>query len=170
MVKKTGSLNDPEAPYRNKSLKDMKGEKWKEIPYTEGYYLISNHGRIKALSRYIQRSNTNVGFWSKEKILGQSLGKNKNDYKNDYTFGATVTYQFNRQRFTSMVRRLVYAAFIQPTTKKSMEGRYVYPKDGDGLNSHASNLDLATRSELRKMELVKERKTRITKISTIYGK
>jgi hypothetical protein len=32
----------------------MKGEKWKEIPYTEGYYLLSNYGRLKALSRGIE--------------------------------------------------------------------------------------------------------------------
>jgi hypothetical protein len=29
-------------PYQNKSLADIKGEIWKEIPGLDGYYLISN--------------------------------------------------------------------------------------------------------------------------------
>ncbi len=149
-------LSRPNAPYRNKSLKDLKGEKWEEIPGTEGYYLISNYGRVKGVARYIENIN-GVGTWRKAKILSQCIGSNKNHYKNDYRFGTTVTYQVNNQRFVSMVRRLVYQAFIAPTTKESMENQYVYPKDGNGLNSHVSNLGLVTKSEMRKMTLAEDR-------------
>lgn len=144
-------------PCFDKSLKNHKGEQWREIPFTEGYYLISNLGRIKALARYIEPKNASYGFWTKDKILSQRFSRQKNRYKGDYTFGMSVSYQFNGQKFRAMARRLVYEVFVQPLTRKKMEGKYVYPKDGDGLNSHASNLGLATKSDLRKAELLKGR-------------
>jgi hypothetical protein len=105
-------------PCFNKSLKNIKGEKWLEIPFTEGYYLVSNFGRVKALARYIEPANASYGYWTKDKILSQSFSRQKNRYKGDYTFGLTVTYQFNSQRFSVMARRLVYEAFLQPLTRK----------------------------------------------------
>ncbi len=156
-MKKTNHLKDPKAPWRNKSLKNLKGEEWKEIPFTEGYYLISNFGRVKALARFIEQYSNGKGRWMKERILNQHLIKSKNNYKNDYKFGLMVNYKFNRQEFRPMVRRLVYEAFVLPLIKEKMEGRYVYPKNGDGLNSYADNLGLATKSELRKMQLTDDR-------------
>ena len=46
------------------SLKDLKNEEWKWIPNCEGYFLISNYGRIKRLktnylSRGINKSHLN---------------------------------------------------------------------------------------------------------------
>ena len=157
MKKKSFTQKEPRPPYRNKTLKNLKGEQWKEIPFTEGYYLISNFGRVKALPRYIERTNASYGFWTKERILTQHLTKSKNNYKNDYKFGLMVSYQLNQQKFRCMVRRLVYKAFILPFSKEKIEGRYVYPKNGDGLDSYAGNLGLATKSELRKMQLVYDR-------------
>jgi len=69
----------------------------------------------------------------------------------------SVSWQFNGQKFRAMARRLVYEVFVQPLTREKMGRKYVYPKDGDGLNAHASNLGLATKSELRKRELLKDR-------------
>ncbi len=150
-------LKTEKAPCFNKSLKNLKGEKWREISGTEGYFLISNYGRVKAVSRYIERSNAQVGFWTKEKILSQYCSKNRNRYKKDYTFGMVVTYQFNKKKFRPMVRRLVYKEFIQPVTKERISGKIVYNINGDGLNNYISNLAIATKSELRKIELENDR-------------
>ena len=43
-------------------------EKWKEITGYEGYYSVSNYGRIKSLSR-------NVGYNLKESILTLNISK-----------------------------------------------------------------------------------------------
>ncbi len=150
-------LNTEKIPGYNKSLKNIKGEQWREVSGTEGYFLISNFGRIKAASRYIKRKNTQVGFWTKEKILSQYCTKNRNHYKNDYTFGMVATYQLNKKKFRSMVRRLVYEEFIQPYAKEKLNKKIVYNKDGNGLNNHVSNLALTTKSELRIIELKKNR-------------
>jgi len=144
-------------PYHNKSLKDLPGERWKEIPYTEGYFMVSDLGRVKSLDRYIEQGIPVVGRWLKGKILSQTISKSPNHYKNDYSLGLTVAYTFDKKPNRAMVRRLVYEAFVQPITKASMDGKYVYPIDGDGLNSNASNLALANKSELRKLHLAKDR-------------
>jgi hypothetical protein len=144
-------------PCLNRSLKDLRGEEWREVPFTEGYIQVSNFGRVKSLARCIDRGNSSVLQWTKDKILSQRCSRQKNFHKGDYTFGMTVTYQFNRVRVVAMVRRLVYEAFLQPLTRKKMEGKYVFHKDGDGLNMHMDNLGLETWSELRKMQLSNER-------------
>jgi hypothetical protein len=143
--------------FKNRDLNNLPDEKWREIPFTEGYYLISNYGRVKSLSRYLEKVFPFTSYWTKEKISRQSCSKSKNHYRNDYTFGMVVSYQFNKQKFRSMVRRLVYEAFIQPISKMSMKGKRVYNKDGNGLNSHVSNLDIATPSKLRKIQLENDR-------------
>lgn len=155
-MKITASIKN-KYPCFNKSLKNLKGEEWREIPHTEGYYVISNYGRVKALARYIENQTQAGGRWIKEKILSQQCSKNKNRYKNDYTFGTVVRYTFNKQKFNAMTRRLVYEAFIQPQTKENMKGKFVYSKDGDRFNSNSFNLALATKSDLRKMDLEKDR-------------
>ena len=39
-------------PFCEDNIEDLEGEQWKEIAGTEGYYLISNKGRIKSLQNY----------------------------------------------------------------------------------------------------------------------
>jgi hypothetical protein len=143
--------------YKNKSLRNLKGEKWKEIPFTEGYYAVSNYGRVKALPRVVFSDTAPKGRKLKERILSQAVGKQHNSYTGDKTFGLVVTFQFEGIKQRQMVRRLVYEAFVAPKSKESLEGKLVYPLDGNGLNCHAHNLGLATRSELRSKELRDQR-------------
>lgn len=143
--------------YKNKSLKNIKGEEWREILYAEGYYLVSNFGRIKALERMVYSDAAPNGRRLKEKIMSQSISKNSNRHTSDQTFELSVTYQFEKVRIVAMVRRLVYEAFIQPKTKQKMDDKYVYPQDGNGLNCRADNLGLASRTELRIRELQNKR-------------
>jgi len=147
---------DPEKyPCFNTSLKNLKGEKWREIPHTEGYYQVSNYGRVKALARTIECN----GYFRhlKERILSQSITSNRNNYRRDYKFGTMVRFRFENHKQVAMVRRLVYAAFVAPLNGEKPESMLVWTRDGDGLNSHADNLVITTRSSLRKMDLGKDR-------------
>lgn len=45
----------PQYPYQNTSLKNIKGERWKDIPGFEGEYQLSNYGRLKSLDRWVDR-------------------------------------------------------------------------------------------------------------------
>ena len=58
-------------PHKNLSLEDMDGEIWKDIEGFEGYYQISNFGRVKSLSRIVIDSKRNI----KEKILKVRITK-----------------------------------------------------------------------------------------------
>lgn len=143
--------------HKNKSLDNLEGELWKEIPFTDGYYMVSNYGRVKALERLIVTENNPSGRWLKPKILSQSLNKMKNVYKGDITQLLSVTYTYEGISSKVMVGRLVYKAFIQPLTKVNMEDKYVYPLDGNRFNCRQANLGLATKSTLRSMDLQKDR-------------
>jgi hypothetical protein len=143
--------------YKNKLLEDLKGECWKEIPFTQGYYVVSNYGRVKALERQIITQNAPNGRWLNPRILSQWNCKIKNAYKGDVTNQLAVTFQLEGIRTTAMVRRLVYEAFLQPLTKEIMADKYVYPLDGNGLNCLPVNLGLATKKELRLLDLKNDR-------------
>jgi hypothetical protein len=144
-------------PAFNKSLKNITGERWLEIEGSEGHFMVSNRGRIKSVPRFVLREKTSVGFWTKEKIMSQCAVKSENRFTKDFTVGMMVTYAFDKKRFSVMVRRLVYEAFILPRTKEKMEENFIFNKDGNGLNNLPSNLGLCTWSDLRKHQLSNKR-------------
>ncbi len=129
--------------HKNKSLENLEGEIWKEIPFTEGYYQISNLGRVKALARKIFTNTAPNGRWLRERILSQSVCSQPNQYTGDETFGTVVAYQFEGTKINAMVRRLVYEAFVLPGKKEKMDDKYVYSIDGNGLDNRWDNLALA---------------------------
>ncbi|HEX5154765.1 MAG TPA: NUMOD1 domain-containing DNA-binding protein [Parafilimonas sp.] len=129
--------------YQNKSLVNIKGELWKEVPGFEGYILISNLGRLKSLARYVERSNGSKGYWTKDRILSQTVTQVKNSYVGDSTFHLFCKVGFNGKRYHLNIRRLVYEAFIDSELSKKDKKLWVISvKRGNGLNSKASNLKL----------------------------
>ena len=69
-----GLVDSPEASIILKST-NMQQEIWKDIPNYEGYYQVSNLGRVKSLSREILNQGK-FPFISKEKILKERISKN----------------------------------------------------------------------------------------------
>ena len=78
-------------------------EIWKDIEGYEGYYQVSNIGRIKSLSREKIMPNGTLCF-TKERIL--NLNKNINGYM-------SISLYKNNKRETFRIHRLVAIAFIQ---------------------------------------------------------
>lgn len=56
-------------PYLNVDLKNLEGEEWRDIDFTEGIYQVSNLGRVKSIERVIQQGSRLVTL--KERILKQ---------------------------------------------------------------------------------------------------
>lgn len=107
-------------------------EEWRDIKGLEGFYQVSNLGRVKSLERSYKRGN--VSCLQKELIMKQSL------LKRGY-YQITFFYQKNKIRKT--VHRLVALAFIpNPLNKKT-----VNHKDGNKLNNCVSNLEWNTYKE-----------------------
>ena len=89
------------------SLDDFDGEEWRDIENYEGYYVVSNYGRIKSLHRIVERAERN--FTVKERIMKASLAgpKGKMYYM--------VLLRKDGKYTPFKVHRLVASAFIPNT-------------------------------------------------------
>jgi len=127
-------------PCYNKSLKNLKGEKWEDIPGLDGYYRMSNFGRLKAIRRELVNSR-GVTMLYKEKILAARIALAPNHHVSDYTYHLFAHISLAGKRFHLPVRRLVYYCFIKPFDLKDKTINVIC-KDGNGLNVRPSNLKM----------------------------
>jgi hypothetical protein len=59
--------------YKNKSIDLIDGEIWESAIFYDGYYEVSNFGRIKSLKRWVQIKSG--GRYTKERLMSQALSK-----------------------------------------------------------------------------------------------
>ena len=111
---------------------DGVNEVWKDIPGYEGLYQVSSLGRIKSLSRSVNRSNGVVQRRS-EKVVKQS---NSRGYK-------TFKLRNNDGVKTVRVHRVVAELFLG----KAPDGMVVNHKDGNKSNNTYTNLEWVTQKE-----------------------
>jgi hypothetical protein len=149
-------------PCRDKSLKNLKGEKWKDIPASDDYFQLSNYGRLKALSRYIE-NKSRKGFWKKDKIVTLSIVPHFNPLVKKYYYDVRGIFNYNRQRISFGVGRMVYHLFIKPIdfTKDAM---MICHKDDNDLNNHVSNLLLLSCSDKQRLSFSRKRQTSYLKV------
>jgi hypothetical protein len=87
----------------------LEGEIWKDIKDFEGYYQVSNLGRVKRLDFSVQRGGVVYRY------KGMVLKAN-----NDTRGYPQLVLNFNTKR-TARVHRLVAEAFLQPPSQELME-------------------------------------------------
>ncbi len=148
-----------EYPYQNRSLTNIKGEKWMPIPEMDELFWISSYGRIKSLSRYISRK-TGKGFLTKERIVASCVQKTFNQFVGDCMFQLYAGAQVEGNRYRFNIRRLVYHLFVSPLPSDPPRNEVIAMKDDNGLNCEASNLKLISVSErqqriFRRITLIK---------------
>ena len=106
-------------------------EIWKDIPGFEGYYMVSNYGRVKSVSRIIHnegnRGNNKYSHY-KGKML--AYGKRTKGY-----VGVCLTVNCKQKSFP--VHRLVAMAFL-PNPNNLQQ---VNHKDEDKTNNRVDNLE-----------------------------
>lgn len=110
-------------------------ELWKDIKDYEGYYQISNFGRVKSLNRIVKRNSKFGDLHLKEKILVQTPDK--------YGYPCVTLRRKDKVIQSIKVHRLVANHFIPNPKNKPT----VNHKDGDKTNNHINNLEWATRKE-----------------------
>lgn len=110
----------------------MLQEEWKDIDGYEGVYQISNYGRVKSLSRYVNNHGTLTK--KKENYLSYHF------YESNYLH---VNLSLDRKLKIHKVHRLVAAAFIPIVAGKL----HINHKDCNSLNNHYSNLEWVTVQE-----------------------
>lgn len=112
----------------------MAGEEheiWKPIKKYEGWYEISNLGRVRSLDRFVNHSNKGFKSFRKGKII--SPGKTKDGY-------LFVNISKNQKSQNLRINRLVAQTFI-PNPNNYPQ---VNHKDEDKTNNKASNLEWCT--------------------------
>jgi len=132
-------------PYQNIELKNIKGERWKDIPEFEMYFKVSNFGRIKRLEYELEYSDGRR-YVKPEKIIKPVLMKIPNRFMMDCVYFLRTTITLYKQKYNFSIARLVYQCFKKPI-KIEDESVVILTKDGNGLNIKPSNLIMASLSE-----------------------
>lgn len=88
-----------ELDYQVCKVANLDGEIWKDVIGYEGFYQISNLGRVKSLSRIVKRNASNGRFRSiPEKLLKVSSGNqitlNKDNVAKSYAISTLMKYHF----------------------------------------------------------------------------
>lgn len=139
--------------WEDRSLDDLPGEQWKDIPSLDGMYRISNFGRVKRLEFEIICYNGMTRLLS-PRILRGDLSRNKNHSIGDYNFYLVSSITTEGRTFKFSVARLVYYCFRK---KFNLDNHYlvVIARDGNGKNVIPDNLELIDLK--RKQQRIHER-------------
>lgn len=132
-------------------MEEMNNETWKDIVGFEGYYQVSNYGRVKSLKRtykqYDGYSFSNHTY--RERILKTNI--NKQGY-------IIVSINKKCHRYTKQVHRLVAKAFLNNYNDK-LEVNHI---NGIKIDNRVDNLEMVTRLEnqhhAEKNNLIKRKK------------
>jgi NUMOD4 motif/NUMOD1 domain len=158
----------PTDAYTVHTLGDLPGEKWKEVPYTDGHYQISSHGRVKSLDRFIEKKNGQACFF-KGRILKQSVIKYKNNTVQDFICELVCTASFNGQHIRIRVHRMVYSLFVKEIDYKN-DKMLISHIDNNHFNNHYNNLVATTHGEKAKRIYKNARGPRLYLFQTTEGK
>lgn len=117
------------------SLENLKSEKWKEIPNTEGNYFISNYGRLKTKEKKVRSGlRNNLYVTRKEQIIRNQI--NKLGYNH-------ISIKINGILKNVNIHRMVAILFIPNPQKKEQVGH----KDENPKNNRVDNLIWQTAKE-----------------------
>jgi hypothetical protein len=155
-------------PFMNLSLKDLPGEKWKDIEPFEGHYKISNYGRIWALPRLIALSTGQV-YFTQERIRKQYMASRINTFTGEAREQLQIHLRYENQDYNMLVNRLVYHYFVKPINFEDDRLRVVHI-DGDNCNNHVDNLRLMNGTQLYVHDLTNNRKPKTSSITNRNGK
>jgi NUMOD4 motif/NUMOD1 domain len=142
-------------PYKNTSLVNIKGERWKDVPGLEGYFMISNFGRVKRLE-YETVSPAGRIYVRKEMIISLNVMTVFNHFKKDNLYHLTVSVTLNKISYYFKITRLVYHCFSEPFNMADSDIKIIC-KEGNGLYIVPANLQMANSSAIQKRMVERNR-------------
>jgi hypothetical protein len=133
-------------------------EIWKDIKGYEGYYQISNFGRVKSLPRIVNRSGNKGNMLIGEKILTSSNQKYK-----------TIGLKMGGKQKTYKVHKLVAISFLDHKPNGMVE--IIDHIDGNKHNNKVDNLQIVNnRFNTSKGKLNKSKSSKYTGVYFNSGK
>jgi len=117
-------------------------EEWRDAKGYEGYYQVSNLGRVKSLDRYISYTKKKARFYP-SKILVEMVNSSKYPFVN--------LYKKNSHK-TTEIHKIVWDAFgDEPSDGRRLQIDHI---DNDKTNNHINNLRLvSTRTNCAKRSM-----------------
>ena len=153
-------MKKKEYPYQNLSLKDMRGEEWKDAPDFEGYYEISNYGRVKSVGRWMYYKSLVKDGYKREKIMKLQIRVLESPFNEDFLYYLNVGLQRDNYRKVFKVARLVYYLFVKKFPLNDIT-KIVQYKDCNGLNVRYNNLELSNHSLKIRKTIARKRTPKI---------
>ncbi|MGZ8559262.1 MAG: NUMOD4 domain-containing protein [Chitinophagaceae bacterium] len=148
-------MSKKQYPYQNFSLEDMKGEEWEDVPGLDGYFCVSNYGRVKRMECEMQFKDGRFCV-RKEMIIKAGIQKFWNKFSQDYCYYLTTRVTLQNKYYSFGVARLVYDRFVKPIELDGYQF-VVLSKDCDNFNIRPSNLMGTTRHFKRKRMFLRKR-------------
>lgn len=139
-------------PFEDLNLLDLEGEEWHPVPDFEEYYMVSNLGRIKWLSRWIYSCDGRKRF-EDEKIVRQYIIKKNLKDGSPGLYSLRFYVRIENYKQSMIVSRTVYSAFVKKLNSKETDGLFILHRDLDGFNNRVENLYTATREETAKRNI-----------------
>jgi hypothetical protein len=121
------------------SIKSLKGEIWKDLEQFDGYYAISNFGRMKRYARL-----DSIGRKLQEKIIVRAYSYTKDNY----IIGAKFTFGYNNLVISKSASILLAEAFIGKIPK----GHCVVHLDKNIKNDKLENLAIMSYTDSLKLD------------------
>ncbi len=145
--------------FNNKSIKNLKGEKWKPIPDFEETHEVSNYGRVRCLDKWILPQGRQ-SYVRKGHLLSPNISLAPNHFKKDFTYHVFIGIETKEKTFVFSVRRLVYHCFIDNSLliqDSRHPAEVVLPKDGNGFNTYYKNLFVQSWNDAQKGRYISDR-------------
>ena len=148
-------MRDKEYPYQILSLEDLEGEWWEDIPGLDGYFLVSNLGRIKRQQYEMQYRNGAI-YIKPDKIIKPHIVRQPNKFKKDYTYFLAGRVTLSGRRYNLTLARMVYYCFVEHFDLEDQD-IVIICKDTDNFNIRPSNLEMATKVQKQQRTISRKR-------------
>ncbi|MFT3822364.1 MAG: NUMOD1 domain-containing DNA-binding protein [Chitinophagaceae bacterium] len=135
-------MQQTKKPYQDLSLKNIKKEIWEDIPGLDGYFAVSDYGRVKRME-YTHQYRNGAIYTIPEKIIKPGIVQQGNAFKGDVTKHLITRVVIEGVRHSFTIVRLVYYCFVEPFDLEDA-GIMILTKDCDNFNIRPSNLVKAT--------------------------
>ncbi len=110
-------------------------EIWKDIKGFEGFYQVSNKGRVKSLSREVE-------YMGRKRILNERIRKPRE--------AGSITKYLRINLFRGEgkpIEKLIHVLVVETFIGEIEEGKVINHIDGNPLNNDLNNLEIVTHSE-----------------------